>query len=230
MRRKAMTRSIRSGSGVVLVALALSGCGGPEEVSFPTEDGGVVCADVYGEGDRVVILAHGGRFTKESWARQAPELAEAGVRVIAIDFRGRGRSQGGPGSSDDSVHYDVLAAVRYARQAGAKTIAVVGASFGGWAAARAATAAPGEIDRIVLLAAPCDEPERLTGRKLFILARDDVRGEGEPRLPAIRAQYERAPQPKELVLLDGSAHAQFIFDSDQGERLMREIVRFLTEP
>ena len=60
-------------------------------------------------------------------------------------------------------------------------------------------------------------------------ARDDVSGEG-PRLPGIRASYEKAPQPKELIILDGSAHAQFLFETDQGERVMREILRFLSEP
>lgn len=34
---------------------------------------------------------------------------------------------------------------------------------------------------------------------------------------------------QELVVLDGSAHAQFIFETSQGERLMREILRFLSE-
>jgi hypothetical protein len=61
---------------------------------------------------------------------------------------------------------------------------------------------------------------------LFIVARDDTSGDG-PRLPRIRAQYEKAPQPKELIVLDGSAHAQFLFQSDQAERVMREILRFL---
>jgi hypothetical protein len=55
-------------------------------------------------------------------------------------------------------------------------------------------------------------------------------GENKPRLPQIREQYEKASGPKELVLLDGSAHAQFIFQTDQGERLMHEILRFLSEP
>jgi len=36
--------------------------------------------------------------------------------------------------------------------------------------------------------------------------------------------------PKELVILDGSAHAQFLFATDQGARLMREILRFLSQP
>ena len=49
------------------------------------------------------------------------------------------------------------------------------------------------------------------------------------RLPKIRKQYEGAPEPKEFLLLEGSAHAQFLFDTDQGDRLMRAILRFLTE-
>ena len=125
----------------------------------------------------------------------------------------------------------VLAAVRYLHDNGAKTVSVVGASFGGWAAALAAVEAThGEIDRIVLLAAsPIDEPERITGRKLFITTRDDFSGDGVLRLPEIRDQYERAPNPKRLVILEGSAHAQYIFDTDQGGRLMREILDFLSD-
>jgi len=220
------------GCVVVLTTLALAGCDGTRHVSFPTQDGGIVYADVYGEGERAIVLAHGGRFNKESWSTQSKALADAGFRVVAIDFRGRGRSKGGPGSAsrNDGAEFDVLAAVRYLRRTGAKSVSVVGASFGGWAAGRAAVLAPGEIDRIVLLAATVEHPERLTGRKLFILARDDFSGGGVPRLPAVRKQYERAPEPKELVILKGSAHAQFIFKTDQGERLMREIVRFLSEP
>jgi len=44
-------------------------------VSFATEDGGVVYADLYGSGESGVVLAHGGRFTKESWQPQAEKLA-----------------------------------------------------------------------------------------------------------------------------------------------------------
>jgi pimeloyl-ACP methyl ester carboxylesterase len=71
-------------------------------------------------------------------------------------------------------------------------------------------------------------PETLTVRKLFIVSRDDIGSGDIPRLPRIRAQYEKAPEPKELVILEGSAHAQFIFETDQADRLMREILRFLT--
>src|SRR5438093_293050 len=90
--------------------------------------------------------------------------------------------------------------------------------------------APGEIDRIVFLgAAPNLSAEKLKSRSLFIFARDDCNDSGL-RLPGIRAQYEKAPQPKELIVLDGSAHAQFLFQTDQSTRVMQEILRFLSMP
>ncbi|MBK5291061.1 MAG: alpha/beta fold hydrolase [Acidobacteriia bacterium] len=207
--------------------------GAQAHVSFPAQDGGLVFADVYGKGERGVVLAHGGRFNKESWSKQARVLADAGFRVLAIDFRGYGESRG-PGQSDiynAPLRLDVLAAVRYLRKTGAKTVSLVGGSMGGDAAAGAMIEAqPGEIDRLVLLAALTDAPpEKLNGRKLFIIARDDADGTG-PRLPRLRAYYEKTPEPKEMIILDGSAHAQFLFQTDQADRVMREILRFLTAP
>jgi dienelactone hydrolase len=105
----------------------------------------------------------------------------------------------------------------------------VGASLGGWAAADASIRSePGEIDRLVFLgSSPTANAGKLKARSLFIVARDDTSG-GQPRLPGIRAQYENAPEPKELIIVDGSAHAQFLFQTDQGETVMREIIRFLS--
>jgi len=100
--------------------------------------------------------------------------------------------------------------------------------WGGDYAAEAAETEPQEIDRLVLLASGAYTPlTRMKGRKLFIVARDDANADG-PRLPRIRAQFEKALEPKELIILDGSAHAQFLFQTAQGERVMREIIRFLS--
>src|SRR6266404_3216440 len=196
---------------VILVTLVLAAVSyGQKTVSFPTADGGVVSADSYGVGEQGVVLAHGGRFNKGSWEKQAKALAAARFRVLAIDFRGYGQSRG-PGDSDPMsapLHMDVLAAVRYLRKGGAKTVAVVGASMGGGAA-------------------PNGPAEKLKAPSLFIVARDDASADGL-RLPGIRAQHEKAPEPKELIILAGSAHAQFLFQTDQGQRVMREILRFLS--
>jgi pimeloyl-ACP methyl ester carboxylesterase len=212
---------------VIAVCPALAA---PAEISFPTQDGGVVYADLYGAGDKAVILAHGGQFNKESWAPQAQILVDAGYRVLAIDFRGYGESHG-PGDHDvlsAPLYLDVLAAVRYLHKNGGRSVSIVGGSMGGSAAGDASIESqPGEIDRLVLLGAAPNEPaEKLKSPVLFILARDDTEG-SELRLPGIQRQYDRAPQPKQLILLDGSAHAQHLFETPQADRVMREILRFL---
>jgi alpha-beta hydrolase superfamily lysophospholipase len=197
----------------------------PKEVSFPTMDGGIVYADIYGTGDRAVVLAHGMKFDKGSWKQQAVQLAAGGFRVAAIDFRGYGKSHGGPNSKAprEEMYLDVLAAATYLRGHGAKSVAVLGASMGGGASAAAVAEGPhGAIDRLILLAGvPNAHPERLMVPKLFIVA------EGDSLSTQIHEQFDKAPQPKELIVLDGDAHAQFLFTTKHADRVIGEILRFL---
>src|SRR5262249_55205054 len=118
---------------------------------------------------------------------------------------------------------------RYLRKNGAKTVAVMGGSFGGGAAADASSKSqPGEINKLILLAGEGNGPaEEIKSPMLEIVARDDASEDG-PRLPRIRAWVEKAPQPKEMIVLDGPAHAQFLFQTDQADRVMREVLRFLS--
>src|SRR6476646_5061129 len=136
----------------------------PSAVVLHTQDGATLNANLYGQGPRGVVLAHGGRFNKESWDPQARILAEHGFRVIAFDFRGVGQSHG-PGDSDfftPNRRYDVLAAARYLRDNGATNVSIIGGSLGGGFAADAALDSPGLFDRIVFLSAtPGGELERL---------------------------------------------------------------------
>lgn len=223
--------AMRSFVAILLALVASLIASAQTTVSFPTQDGGLVFADLYGSGDKGIVLAHGGQFNKESWAKQARMLEGAGFRVLAIDFRGYGKSHG-PGDRDPEdapLHLDVLAAVHYLHDHGAKSVSVIGGSMGGSAAGDASIESqPGEIDRVVLLGAAPNEPaEKLRSASLYIVTRDDTSGDG-PRLPKIRQQYDRSPQPKKLTILEGSAHAQWIFQTDQGERVMREILEFLS--
>ena len=94
-----------------LTLLLINVVAAQQTISFPTQDGGRICADLYGKSDRAVMLAHGGRFSKESWKDQARTLVSAGFGVLAIDFRGFGCSTG-PGQADfDNAPFenDVLA-------------------------------------------------------------------------------------------------------------------------
>jgi pimeloyl-ACP methyl ester carboxylesterase len=219
----------------ICVACFSSHTYGQRSVTFPLlRHPGEIQADLYGSGTRGVILAHGGRFNKESWKKQAQAFANAGFLVLALRFRGDvSNPDGSPGSfgshADNAA--DVLAAVSYLHRTGVTTISAVGASLGGDAVGDAdAQSKPGDIARIVFLGSSGGSaPEKLTGRKLFIVARKDSSASGL-RLPEISKNYQKAPQPKKLVILEGSAHAQYLFDTDQGPRLLNEILRFLSEP
>jgi dienelactone hydrolase len=208
-----------------------------QEVSIPVAAGpdqGAAAhlpADLYRGGERGIILAHGGRFNKESWKKQAEVLVRDGFTVLAINFRGDTvRPDGTPSAmgSDEDNATDVLAAAAYLRAQGMKAISAIGGSLGGDAVGEADARSPaGAFECVVFLgSAGGDAPEKLTGRKLFIVARDDKSG-SELRLPEISKHYAQAPEPKKLVVLDGSAHAQYLFDTEQGPRLMDEIQQFV---
>jgi pimeloyl-ACP methyl ester carboxylesterase len=190
-------------------------------------------ADLYGHGPRALLLLHGGRFNKESWRKQAPVFAHAGFLVLAINFSGdHPNPDGSPGSygSDADNAADVLAAVAYLHQHGATSISAIGGSLGGDAVGNAeAQSATGLFDKMVFLGSEGgDHPEKLRGGKLFIVARDDSNGSG-PRLPSITRHYNQAPDPKQLIVIDGSAHAQFLFPTPEGPHLLRLLLDFLAQ-
>jgi hypothetical protein len=99
------------------------------------------------------------------------------------------------------------------------------------AADASADSAPGEIDGVVLLAhGSSNHPERMKGRKLFIVSRHDTDGSGTLRLTEMREDYKKVSPPKQFLVLEGSAHAQFLFKTDQRDRLMKVILQFLSAP
>jgi pimeloyl-ACP methyl ester carboxylesterase len=59
--------------------------------------------DVYGEGDRPLVLVHGLLMNRRMFDRLAPEMARAGNRVITIDLLGHGRSD----RPAEMVHYSM---------------------------------------------------------------------------------------------------------------------------
>ena len=95
------------------------------------------------------------------------------------------------------LELDVLAAIRYLHQTGAKRMSVVGASMGAGAAGDASIASrPGEIDRLVLLAGvPSASADQLKSPTLFIVTRDDSSGDG-PRSPKIKSNTTGLPNQR----------------------------------
>ena len=220
--------------GLLAVVMCATAAPSARDVTFATADGGMVDADLYGQGTQGVVFAHGAIFNKQSWAPLAKRIAALGFRALAIDFRGYGKSRAGRDGS--ALDQDVIAAVRWLHAQGVTSVSVVGGSMGGGAAGKAATEVkPGEIDKLVLLSPmPINHPEQLKAITscsvskryfssiLYIASRD------EGLAPSVREQYAQAPQPKQLVLLDGRAHAQNIFATAQAQHLSDTIVQFLT--
>ncbi len=216
------TRSLAIVLGFLAVMQFAAAAPAPRDVQFPTADGGMVDADLYGSGTRGVVFAHGAIFNKQSWAPLAERIASHGMRALAIDFRGYGRSRAG--SEPYGLDQDVIAAVRWLHAQGVTSVSVVGGSMGGGASAQAATEAkPGEIDKLVLLSpVPIDDPERLKANSILFIA-----SQHEFLASDVRAEYARAPGPKRLIMLPGSAHAQNIFATSQAQHLSDTIVQFL---
>ena len=223
--------TMKSACAAIAVLMLAGLASAQEHVSFPTQDGWIIHGDLYGTGDRAVVLAHGGRFEKGSWQKQALVLVTSARPSTSTARRSRRRRRRRRARTAGPAVDAPLPLVPDDGRSGGHGVGGRGElDVGGDAAADTVAAAPGEIDRLVLLGSGAyGQPEKWKTRKLFIVARDDANDAG-PRLPKIRAHYEKAPDPKELIVVDGSAHAQFLFQTDQGERVMREILRFLSAP
>jgi pimeloyl-ACP methyl ester carboxylesterase len=100
-----------------------------------------------------LVLAHGftGAWRQPTTRRIAAVLNEVGG-VIAIDFRGHGRS-GGRSTVGDREILDVDAAVRHARHLGYRRVGLVGFSMGGAVVVRHA-ALHGGVDAVTAVSAP----------------------------------------------------------------------------
>lgn len=194
-------------------------------VMFPSSDGGTVEADLYGSGVRGVVLAHGAVYDKSSWTDLAQKLSSKGLTVLAINFRGYGKST--PGTKPHALDLDVLAAIHYLKQSGVQSVSVVGASMGGSAVGRAATeCSKGELDRVALLSpVSIAHPEQMKAGSFLFVASEE-----ECLMPQVKEEYEAIQGSKKLEVLPGNAHAQHIFSSDQGEKLTNLLIDFLASP
>ena len=114
--------------------------------------------------------------------------------------------------------------MRYLHQNGVQQVAVLGASMGGGIAGEAATKAhAGEIvDLILLSPMPISNPEKMQADWFLYIATENEGG-----IETIKAQYQQAPEPKQIKLLKGNAHAQHIFKTAEKSALTQSIIRFL---
>lgn len=137
-----------------------------DRVTFPASDGGRVAA-WYVPGaatsDTTALLCHGLGGNTAGFFRMIDALHEAGIGVLAIDFRAHGESSGQLCSFGYREKNDVLGAVAWLKgehPTGSQRVVGVGASLGG-AALLAAAAADPRIDGVAVLSTYASLPDEL---------------------------------------------------------------------
>jgi pimeloyl-ACP methyl ester carboxylesterase len=172
---------------------------------------GGTSAFLWGEGNYGVVMAHGASYDAASWEDQAQRIAQEGMLALAVE---------------DTNPQNLLATAEYLKgERGIRGVAFLGASAGGSAVLQAASNSPNIPDQLILLSAVGDVSVLGEEPKLFVAS------EGEGRLAEeVRRMAEEAPgDQNEVLILPGDAHAQAIFKTDQGERLMQAILERLEE-
>jgi len=176
-------------------------------VRLETDRGPVSC--LYSEGRRsaggvVFVGGTDGGFdgpANRIYATLAADLLTEGVSSLRLDFR----LHVAPGDVEEGTH-DILGGVAFLKRQGAGRIGVVGHSYGGAVVINAA-ALSRDVDAVVTLStqtAGTALAPRIAPRPLLL-----VHGELDRRLPPAcsRYVYERAGEPKELVILQGAKHS-----------------------
>jgi pimeloyl-ACP methyl ester carboxylesterase len=226
-------------AGMLAMLVAFAGCGGggeggpatsPEEtatttaaacgdedaeaVTLTTEDGAELDAALLGEGTVGVVLGHQYRSDMCSWVPFAKQLAERGMRALALNF----------GSA--SIDEDMEAGTRELQRRGAEQVFVVGASMGGTAAlvateeldvaGVAALSAPREFSGIDALPAV----QELEAPALLLVGRQD-----ESFARDARRLFRATSSPeKALVMTAGSEHGVDLLQDPKAERALLEFL------
>lgn len=217
---------VRSVGAVLLAAIFVARCGstgeqttskgeqGSSEESFAPSGERVAIGEtealVWGDGDYGVVMAHGASYDAASWEEQGQEIAEEGLLALA---------------PEDTSPESLLASIEYLKEErGIQNVAFIGGSAGGNAVLRAAGQSPGAAHQLILLSSAGDVSGLGEEPKLFVAS------EGEGLAEEARRMAREAPgDQNEALILPGDAHAQAIFQTEEGDRLMRAILERLKE-
>lgn len=197
---------------ILFAVLSTSGCvggdGGSEARGAELTTLGGTEALVWGEGDYGVVLAHGASYDAASWEPQAKEMARHGLVVLAVE--------------DTSAESVATAAEYLKEERAARGVALVGSSAGTSGVLEAAEAHPELPDQLIILSGSGDVSGLGAYPKLFVASE----GEGLAE-EARRMAEESSGTHNEALIVAGDAHAQGIFETDEGDKLMDALVERL---
>lgn len=153
--------------------------------------------DVYGDGQRPLVLVHGLLMNGRMFERLGPEMAEVGHRVIAIDLLGHGRSDRPP----EMAHYSMTF---FARQVealldhlGIEEAVIGGTSLGANVTLETAYLAPKRV-RGMMVEMPVLDNALLAAAAIFTPIMLGLRF-GAPVLRAVASVTRRIPRSNALV-------------------------------
>ena len=195
------------------------------EISFLTEDNIKIAGRIFGKSETAVILSHMYPTDQSSWDNFADRLMQNGYEVITFDFRGYGKSEGE--KEIDKIHKDLLAALKFVREDGAKNIVLIGASMGGTASLFVGS--QNIVNGVIAISAP-DEFQGLTVGDLKNIACAKLFIAGEKDGSAVQSAkyfYENSIDPREIVIYPTDEHGTYIFDGPYGEDLSNKILEFI---
>ncbi len=217
-----------------------------DRVELITSDNKKIAADLYPveKPEGWLLFSHMMPATKESWRNLAIELQSYGYEGLAIDLRGHGESEGGPGgfkNFGDAEHQasiqDIAAGWEFLKSRGAvpeKTV-LVGASIGANLSLLFLTKnqeirggillSPGDykgLDSALLVR------QLSPGQKLLLAAsKKDERAAGN-NADQNRQYYNLAPsQNKKLVVYEPAGHGTDFLSFSDGPDLTQTIKEFL---
>jgi alpha/beta superfamily hydrolase len=195
-------------------------------VNFTSKDGIALSGLWYGESDHVVVMSHQYNHDQQSWKPLAARLVAAGYAVLTYNFRGYPPSAG---TRDiGQIGHDLDAAVRFARDQGAREVVLIGASMGGIATVPAAIV--DHVTAYVTISAPLGfaglvaSDGALKGSavpKLFI------NGERDDYIADTRHMAEVARPPMTLAVYPTGFHGTDLLLTKDGPTLQQQIVDFV---
>ena len=199
-----------------------------------TSDRETLQADLYGAlpAARVAVLVHGSSWDASGWREIAPRLVARGVPALALNLRGHDGSTGATNRWEEPGEWspitDLRAAKTLLRARGAREIALVGSSMGGYAVL--GSSLDGDVECVVSQSAPGrtvpeDLLRRIGGRKLFIGT------DGDTVIPHddVRRAFAIVTEPKMLLVFGGKEHSRGMFSAPYGEDVVTAIVDFVAK-
>lgn len=227
----------RNLAALAAIAIALLACGcsreeaAVETVAIETADGVQIVADLAGEGNVGLVLAHGMKYLdgKDSFRSELLDLpghvkARESLTVMAISFRGYPATAVPPVRKGRDL--DIDAAVRFLAGRGCGKVFVLGSSMGGWAALAAAPALlenPAFAGLVLISAGDPGAADDIALPKLIVVAKDDALA-----FERVTSMERTAAEPKTTIIFDSGGHGQVLFETRRTE-LLDAIAEFVTK-